>query len=75
MTRDTLRNAASTLAHHWENNSGIDRIGVERLIDAYPPAHQRHLCALVLSYLEQRGAYTSAMAFESMLYDAAVCPC
>jgi len=72
MTREALRNAASTLAYHWENNAGIDRIGVERMLDAYPHAHQRLLSLMVYDYLETRGAYTAAMAFESMLYDAAV---
>ena len=73
MMRETIRDAASTLAYHWaEGPAGIkDRLGVERLIRAYPKGLQLPLCAWVLLYLERRGWYTQAAAFESFLFDLA----
>lgn len=73
MTRENLRNAASTLAHHWEHGEGKGHIGVERLLLAYPTAHQSLLSALILGYLFTRNR-AAAETFEDFLYDLAVCP-
>lgn len=72
VTREDVRNAASTLAHHWVGaDPAKDREGVRRLIVAYPEAARVPLCAHVLRYLELRGFYTQAEKFEGMLFDLA----
>jgi hypothetical protein len=76
MTRANLRNAASTLAHHWASGDGgssaSNRLGVERCLLAYPEGHQRVLCAAIVQVLRGRHGAHHADAFEDMLYDAAV---
>lgn len=69
ITRDNIRDAASTLSHHWSTRELKDRAGVERLIYAYPCAMRPVICALILRYLEARGGDWST--FESMLFDMA----
>jgi hypothetical protein len=69
--RADIRNAASTLAHHWCRSEPMDRIGVERCIKAYPPALQLPLCANILLLLHERGFYTHADSFEALLFDLA----
>jgi hypothetical protein len=71
ITRDNIRDAASTLAHHWTSADRRDRLGVERLLLAYPVELQRPLAALILMRLEERGHYTGAAAFEALLFDLA----
>jgi hypothetical protein len=71
ITRDNIRDAASTLAHHWTSSEHRDRLGVERLYLAYPVELQRPLGALVMRNLELRGFYRQAAAFERMLFDLA----
>ncbi|WP_368508076.1 hypothetical protein [Bradyrhizobium lupini] len=70
VTRDDIRNAASTLAHHWATRDPKDREGVRRLIAAYPPATRLPLCALILERLQDYKGDTVS-AFESLLFDAA----
>jgi hypothetical protein len=76
MTRANLRNAASTLAHHWASGEGgscaHNRLGVERCLLAYPEGHQRVLCAMMFQVLNTRHGAHHADAFEDMLYDAAM---
>jgi hypothetical protein len=74
MTRDNIRDAASTLAHHWTSGEPRDWQGVERLLLSYPISLQRPLCALVLLFLQERGWYTRAAAFERFLFDLAELP-
>lgn len=72
ITRDNVRDVASTLAHHWVGSDPVkDREGVRRIITAYPTAMRTALCALILWRLEGQGFYTAAGAFESMLFDMA----
>jgi hypothetical protein len=74
MTRDGIRDAASTLAYHWTSAESRDHQGVERMMLAFPVELQRPICALVLFFLEQRGAYTRAAAWERLLFDIAGLP-
>jgi hypothetical protein len=67
VTRDDIRNAASTLAHHWATRDPKDREGVRRLIAAYPPATRLPLCALILECLEA----DQRVAFDGLLFDMA----
>lgn len=73
--REHLRNAASTLAHHWakataDPDLAMNRLGVERLILAYPPAHQCVLAVMVVQILRERCiSSTAADAFEDMLFE------
>jgi len=68
VTKNNVRDAASTLAHHWCGADAMDRVGVERVILAYPQALQLPLCALIMHTLEGRGFYTQAAAFEGWLF-------
>lgn len=75
MTRDDIRNTASTLAHHWVGGDTLrDREGVRRIILSHAVDLRPVLCAHVLRYLELRGWYTQAERFESMLFDLADLP-
>lgn len=67
---ERLADAASTLAYLWTqgHKSAMDRIGIERLIIAYPHAIQCALCALMLRNMECADA---RRAFENWLYDMA----
>ena len=71
--RDTIRDAASTLAFHWAEGPGghKDRLGVERLIRAYPTGLQLPLCANILLMLERSGHHAQAVAFEALLFSLA----
>jgi hypothetical protein len=71
LTRDNIRDAASTLAHHWVSAEPKDRAGVERIVHAYPQALQPVLCTHVMRYLELRGFYVKAELFEAFLFDLA----
>lgn len=70
VTRNDIRNAASTLAHHWATRDPKDREGVRRLIAAYPPATRLPLCALILERLQDYPA-ESVGAFDGLLFDMA----
>jgi len=72
-TRESVHDAASTLAYHWAEGAGghKDRLGVERLIRAYPIGLQIPLCANVLLLLQERGWYTHADKFEGLLFEMA----
>lgn len=70
VTRDDIRNAASTLAHHWATRDPRDREGVRRLIAAYPPATRLPLCALILERLQDYAGDTCT-AFDGLLFDMA----
>jgi len=76
MTRSNLRNAASTLAHHWavapEGSLSANRLGVERLLLAYDPEVRCALCVAIAHTLHTRHGAHHADAFEDMLYDASV---
>jgi hypothetical protein len=71
LTRDNIRDAASTLAHHWVSAEPKDREGVERIIRSHPVPLHPVLCAHVMRYLELRGFYTKAEQFEGLLFDLA----
>lgn len=72
VTRDDIRNAASTLAHHWAQRDPKDREGVRRLIAAYPPATRLPLCALILERLNTLyGDHGGVHAFDALLFDMA----
>lgn len=71
LTKDNIRDAASTLAHHWVSDEPKTRHGVERLIRAYPSALHPALCAHVMRYLEQRGWYVRAEHFEAFMFELA----
>jgi hypothetical protein len=71
LTKDNIRDAASTLAHHWVSAEPKDREGVERLIRSHPVPLHPVLCAHVMRYLELRGFYTKAEQFEGLLFDLA----
>jgi hypothetical protein len=67
---ETLADAASTLAHYWVGSEpSKDRLGVERLIRAFPASTRPALCALVYQTLHARGFYTQANAFLGMLIE------
>lgn len=72
LTRDAIRDTASTLAHHWVGPDRIkDRLGVQRIILSHHESLRPVLCAHVMRYLEQRGWFTQAAAFEGLLFDLA----
>jgi hypothetical protein len=71
LTKDNIRDAASTLAHHWVSAEPKDRVGVERIIRAYPAPLWPALCAHIMRYLELRGWYVKAEQFEALLFDFA----
>lgn len=71
LTRDMVRDTASTLAHLWTGSDVKDRMGVERIIRSHPVDLRPVLAAHVMRYLEARGFYTQATAFEGMLFDLA----
>lgn len=73
VTRNDIRNAASTLAHHWaRGDSDKDREGVRRIITAYPPAMRLPLCALILERLVATyGDHGGVHAFDGLLFDMA----
>lgn len=71
LTRDMVRDTASTLAHLWTGADVRDRMGVERIIRSHPDPLRPVLCAHVMRYLEARGFYTQAAAFEAMLFELA----
>lgn len=71
VTRDDIRNAASTLAHHWASRAPKDREGVRRLIAAYPPAMRLPLCALILERLVGMNDGYGSDAFDALLFDMA----
>jgi hypothetical protein len=72
LTRDAVRDTASTLAHHWTGPDTLrDRLGVQRVILSHPEALRPVLCSHIMRYLEARGFNTQAAAFEAMLFDLA----
>jgi hypothetical protein len=74
LTRDMVRDTASTLAHLWTGPDVKDRLGVERIIRSHPVELRPVLAAHVMRYLEARGFYTQAAAFEGMLFDLSGVP-
>jgi hypothetical protein len=75
MTRDNIRDTASTLAHLWVGPDTLkDREGVRRIILSHTEALRPPLCAHIMRYLEHRGFYTQAEKFEAMLFDLADVP-
>jgi hypothetical protein len=70
-TRDDIRNAASTLAHHWATRDPKNREGVRRLIAAYPPAIRLPLCALILERLGDYPQDNMRDSFDGLLFDMA----
>jgi hypothetical protein len=73
MTRDTIRDTASTLAHLWCGDDVRDQLGVERLIRSHSASLRPVLCAHVMRYLQQRCPEKVA-TFEAMLFDIAGVP-
>ncbi|MGM5019190.1 hypothetical protein [Tardiphaga sp. 367_B4_N1_1] len=71
MTREDIRNAASTLAHHWASRDPQDREGVRRLIAAYPLAIRVPLCALILERVHATYPPEALQAFDNLLFDMA----
>jgi hypothetical protein len=71
MTRDMVRDTASTLAHLWTGSDPKDRLGVERIIRSHCIELRPVLAAHIMRYLEARGFYTQAAAFEAMLFELA----
>ncbi|WP_316235081.1 MULTISPECIES: hypothetical protein [unclassified Bradyrhizobium] len=71
ISRDVIRDVASTLAHHWIGPDRMDSIGVERIIKSYPHTMRPVICALIILQLERQGFYTQAAAFEGLLFDLA----
>jgi hypothetical protein len=71
VSREDIRNAASTLAHHWASREPQDREGVRRLIAAYPAAYRLPLCALILERLHFSYASEATEAFDGLLFDMA----
>jgi hypothetical protein len=72
ITQDMLADAASTLAHLWATEGpAMNRIGVERLIRAYPAATQLALCTMIWRYLEDRHSPAQAEAFTQWMCDLA----
>lgn len=72
-TRDHIRDAASTLAHHWEQADTcgfMNRIGVERLLLAQCEAVRPVVVALILDALTGDAKHD----FEAMLFDLAGVP-
>jgi hypothetical protein len=75
MTRDDIRNTASTLAHHWVGPDTLrDREGVRRIIISHTEALRPPLCAHIMRFLEHRGFYTQAEKFEALLFEMANVP-
>jgi hypothetical protein len=74
MTRDAIRDTASTLAHLWTGADIRDRQGVARILASHAADLRPVLCAHIMRYLEARGFYTQAAAFEAMLFDIAGVP-
>jgi hypothetical protein len=65
MTRDDIRNTASTLAHYWEAAaSDKDRAGVVRLIMTHEDDIRPALVVAMARYLLARDAGYSALLFE-----------
>lgn len=77
ITQDMLADAASTLAHLWATKTieqpecGRNRIGVERILLAYPAATQMAICTMIWRYLEDRHSQADAAAFTDWLCDLA----
>lgn len=71
MTRDNIRDTASTLAHLWTGVDIRDQLGVERIIRSHPVELRPVICAHVMRYLEARGFHAAAVSFEAMLFDMA----
>lgn len=69
MTRDNIRDTASTLAHLWTGKDRRDQYGVERIIRSHACDVRPVLCAHIMRYLEHRGV--DITAFESMLFELA----
>jgi hypothetical protein len=69
LTRDCIRDTASTLAHLWTGPDCRDQIGVERIIRSHPVELRPVLCAHVMRYLEARGA--DVATFETLLFEMA----
>jgi hypothetical protein len=74
MTRDAVRDTASTLAHLWTGADIRDREGVARILRSHSAELVPVLAAHIMRYLEARGWYTQAAAFEAMLFDMAGVP-
>lgn len=71
MTRDDIRNTASTLAHLWAaSTSQKDREGIMRLVMTHAADIRPALCVSVARCLEKRQAYTASTLFEFWLLDA-----
>jgi hypothetical protein len=69
MTRDDIRNTASTLAHYWCAGNQRDHEGVRRIILSHAVDMRPALCANMLRFIEQRGGNWGA--FEGLLCDLA----
>jgi len=73
MTRDAIRDTASTLAHLWCGDDKRDQLGVERIIRSHSEALRHVLCAHIMRHLEVR-CPEKAVAFEAMLFEVAGAP-
>lgn len=75
ITQNMLADAASTLAHLWATKAdpacARNRMGVERMLLAYPAATQMVLCTMIWRYLEDRHSQADAAAFTDWLCDLA----
>lgn len=72
MTRDDIRNTASTLAHYWHASaSEKDRAGIVRLILTHAAELRPALCVAIARCLEKRKAYTASVLFEVWLLELA----
>jgi hypothetical protein len=71
VSRDMVRDTASTLAHLWLGSHPMDRVGVERIIRSHCAPLLPVLCSHIMRYLEARGHNDAAVAFEAMLFEVA----
>ncbi len=77
MTRDIIRDTASTLAHLWCGDDSRDQQGVTRIIRSHSRSHSEALgsvlCAHIMRYLEER-CPEKAVTFSAMLAGVAGVP-
>lgn len=72
VTRNAIRNAASTLAYLWARHESFsDRAGVERLILSHPVSVRPALCVNIHAQLIARHEPEMAQEFEALLMDLA----
>lgn len=73
MTRDAIRDTASTLAHLWCGDDIRDQQGVTRIIRFHTGRLRPVLCAHIMRCLQER-CPEKAVTFEAMLFEVAGVP-